>query len=586
MPGVRSIPRLRCFRLRSVLAAIAASALALPISAQDWTEIGDAGSFPGEVFQQTVGTAEMTTISGTLTSASSDIHDSYCIEIVDADGFRATTSATVDSLASRAFDTRLFLFALDGTALLANDDHDGSDFGSTLTSTSNSGPALTLTEGEYVLTVTGFPEDPVNSVATPLFDLVSDFTGLWASSLARDFATWENTAAPDGAYTIALRGVRPCRGRSAIVIANGTGDNAICRRDSTTEQNSCEAIVGSTQGIDVASGDMDGDGKVDLIFAENFAEPEVCLGTLGRDLTCTSQASGSPGGPGALGVADFNGDGHLDVAVGINDSPTVGSLVDRLCLGDGDGGFSSCTDYGADEWTYRIHTADIDRDGNQDIISDGGADRYCLGDGTGGMSCHTTINDGDGSASGDPRGLAVGFLNHDALVDVVWANFGNASQVCLGTGLGGADAFTCSELATPSSGAWEVDLGDLDRDGNLDAVFAIHNTSTSLACLGDGLGGFTCSNISLGKTIQRQDVKLGYLDGDHHLDAVFGDENGGSAIFAPDGENILCLGNGDGTFSCEDLTATLWNADSIQLVEWPDIIFWTGFENGSTGDWQ
>ena len=43
-----------------------------------------------------------------------------------------------------------------------------------------------------------------------------------------------------------------------------------------------------------------------------------------------------------------------------------------------------------------------------------------------------------------------------------------------------------------------VDLGDVNGDGNLDAVFALglFRVEENQVCLGDGAGGFTCSFVS------------------------------------------------------------------------------------------
>jgi len=64
-----------------------------------------------------------------------------------------------------------------------------------------------------------------------------------------------------------------------------------------------------------------------------------------------------------------------------------------------------------------------------------------------------------------------------------------------------------------------VALGIIDGDTNLDAVFANGN-QINRVCLGDGSGGFTCSNVDAdmnGST----GVALGFIDGDTDLDAIF-----------------------------------------------------------------
>ena len=81
----------------------------------------------------------------------------------------------------------------------------------------------------------------------------------------------------------------------------------------------------------------------------------------------------------------------------------------------------------------------------------------------------------------------------------------------------------------------DVALGGLDGDGNLDAVFA-NSLQQNSVCLGDGAGGFTCSDVGT-DTKESRGVALGMVDGDTNLDAVFANSNQ---------KNRVCLGNGSG----------------------------------------
>ena len=59
----------------------------------------------------------------------------------------------------------------------------------------------------------------------------------------------------------------------------------------------------------------------------------------------------------------------------------------------------------------------------------------------------------------------------------------------------GQGGFTCSDVSTDANTSADVTLGDVDSDGNVDAVFANSNQGNRL-CLGNGLGGFTCGDLS------------------------------------------------------------------------------------------
>jgi hypothetical protein len=163
------------FLAAAVLAALPGVAFAQVVESVD-VPGGDAGIAPTDAYS-TVGSGDLATITGATFLFPFDPVDSYLISITDPDNFYATTSNAVDPRASVdvfGFDTRLFLFTPDGTPVLANDDTSGSDFTSTIRSpqsflggTVNS-PAPLVT-GDYVLSLAGFEDDPIDAGGNPLF---------------------------------------------------------------------------------------------------------------------------------------------------------------------------------------------------------------------------------------------------------------------------------------------------------------------------------------------------------------------------------------------------------------------------------
>jgi len=126
---------------------------------------------------------------------------------------------------------------------------------------------------------------------------------------------------------------------------------------------------------------------------------------------------------------------------------------------------------------------------------------------------------------------AHGGVDGDGDLDTVFANgFFDRNRVCLGDGSGG---FTCSDLITGGQGTQGVAVGDVDGDGNADVVFA---GGPSEVCLGDGSGGFICSGLSTDRLVS-EGVAMGDVDGDGDLDAVFANFEG---VFK------VCLGDGSG----------------------------------------
>src|SRR5690606_30394314 len=107
-------------RLLTIAPAAVVSLAASTAYGQVWTEVGDAPQALANG-QVATGVGPLTNISGTTTP--NDLVDVYLITIADPAAFYATTEESWgNQTASASFDTRLFLFAADGTPLLANDD--------------------------------------------------------------------------------------------------------------------------------------------------------------------------------------------------------------------------------------------------------------------------------------------------------------------------------------------------------------------------------------------------------------------------------------------------------------------------------
>ena len=90
-----------------------------------------------------------------------------------------------------------------------------------------------------------------------------------------------------------------------------------------------------------------------------------------------------------------------------------------------------------------------------------------------------------------------------------------------------------------TNGPREVKTGDLDGDGDIDALVTNYSGGNVSVLLNDGAGSFPTSSIPVG-TIPRG-LGIGDLDGDGDLDFVAGN-------YGSDNLTVM-LGNGDGTFT-------------------------------------
>ena len=156
------------------------------------------------------------------------------------------------------------------------------------------------------------------------------------------------------------------------------------------------------------------------------------------------------------------------------------------------------------------------------------------------------VDSGQSLGSLRSQGVVLGDLDSDGDLDAFISNGSNQpNKVWLNDGTG---TFTDSGQNLGSSDSMETALGDLDSDGDLDAF--VTNAGSTFPFLpnkvwfNDGTGTFTDSGQNLGNSLSI-DVDLGDLDGDGDLDAFVGNQgyekvwlNDGTGTFTDSGQSI------------------------------------------------
>jgi hypothetical protein len=276
----------------------------------------------------------------------------------------------------------------------------------------------------------------------------------------------------------------------------------------------------------VALGDLDGDGDLDVVFGNgrHFAETNWVYSNDGFGGLYAKRAAGTLADP-TYGVAlgDLDGDGVLDVVVA-NDMG-VPSLVYR---NDGKGNFLRMAALGSfPQWAEHARRAvalgDLDGDGDLDIVLVGvGQNHVYLNEARGTRWSERPLGAAQG---GDARatGVAIGDLDGDGDLDVVVPGRSKAASfVYLNDGRAGfAESRVFGSDADDMTG---VALGDLDDDGDLDIV-AVSWDQSHAVHENDGRGMFVLKATFGRGQEQTWSVALADMDLDGDLDVVVGNAN-------------------------------------------------------------
>src|SRR5581483_10570988 len=137
--------------------------------------------------------------------------------------------------------------------------------------------------------------------------------------------------------------------------------------------------------------------------------------------------------PYSVAVGDFNGDGKPDLVTANNESNNVSVL-----LGNGDGTFQPHQDYAVGSFPYSVAVGDFNGDGKQDLATaanngyPNGAVSVLLGNGDGTFQPYQ-----DYAVGFNPQSVAAGDFNGDGKLDLATANSqSNYVSVLLGNGDG------------------------------------------------------------------------------------------------------------------------------------------------------
>lgn len=310
--------------------------------------------------------------------------------------------------------------------------------------------------------------------------------------------------------------------------------------------------------------DFNGDGKMDIaVGSTNPGTVTILMGNGDGTFRTGRAITTLPGQPLQVLAADFNADGKMDLAVASSMSQTC---TVSILAGNGDGTFAAPQTSPAGTSTFCSYLAagDFNKDGKLDLaVTDALSSLVyvLLGDGAGTFGAPTPY-----STTYFPSSLVLTDFDHDGNLDIVtgtgspgmivW-NFGSSSiAVLLGNGDG---TFRGGPVYPTSSAPLSIAAADLNGDGKPDLITANQSANNLTILMNQGNGKFSAAapyslnsaNESPGPTA----LAVADFNGDGKADLAVARSSGGIAV---------AFGNGNGTFQAPTNYAT--GIDSVSLA--------------------
>jgi hypothetical protein len=348
------------------------------------------------------------------------------------------------------------------------------------------------------------------------------------------------------ADVVVVNNAVPSPSPGTVSVMLGNGDTTLVA--ALSYQLSHTAIASANS---VVAADFNGDGRQDAAVLSNGNSTfTILLGNTSNLFeggtnydSGFSQGTNVGDGTGPatdISAGDLNHDGKVDLVI-------IGYKGIRVLLGNGDGTFEPPVLIPLPAtFEHRVILADLDGDGNLDIVytqsltnSDIGV---LYGDGAGNFSVPTQI-----SAGYLPYDIAVADFNHDGKLDIVTANAGTITVSIL-LNLGNrqfAPAQSYNVGPSVNNGTNRLYLTPVDVDGDRVPDLAVVNAGNGIAAdanvsilRNNGAGSFTfLHQYTTGTTLER--ITAADFNGDGTNDL---------AITGWQGHVFVFSGNGDGSF--------------------------------------
>jgi len=307
--------------------------------------------------------------------------------------------------------------------------------------------------------------------------------------------------------------------------------------DSTAFASKIDNPTGS-QPFSISTSDIDGDSKSDIVVVNQGSNTVSIYKNTSNNgfITFASKVDLSTGSnPRSVSIADFDGDGKLDLSVVNYSSNSVSIYKNTSNIGTI--AFASKIDYTTGSSPTSISFDDFDGDGKTDLaVVNELSNSVSLFKNTSTLGTISFTNKVDFSTGYYPMSIAISDIDGDGKPDITIANSNASNQgtnsisILRNTSTSATISFASKIDFTTGSSASNVSIADLDADGKVDIAV----TNSGAASVSVFKNKSTVGTISLATKVDYttggtpEYVSIADVDGDSKLDLVVANEGSAS----------------------------------------------------------